>query len=103
VIRTLGVRDLRSVHDLRLELGPVSALVGEGRAGTSSILLALRALLHPLGGVLAAGDVREGSRALEIHATLSDGAALTLAGAAAGAAPARRPCRPTRHARPGRR
>jgi predicted ATP-dependent endonuclease of OLD family len=80
VIRALAVRDLRSLHDVRLELGPVSALVGEGRAGSSSLLLALRALLDPLGGVLAAGDVREGADALAISATLRDGRTAAIDG-----------------------
>ena len=41
------MRAYRSARDVELELGPVTALVGEARSGKSSLLAAVRALLDP--------------------------------------------------------
>lgn len=80
LIRHLAVRDLRSLRDFQVELGPIAALLGEGHAGTSSILLALRAVLALDAEVLDAGDVRDGAEALSIAARTRAGALLTLDG-----------------------
>jgi hypothetical protein len=80
LVAELRVRDLRSLRDLTIELGPVAALVGESLSGTSSLLMALRAVLVPGDPGLAAGDVRRGAAALHVSARLGWGGSATLAG-----------------------
>ncbi len=80
LVAELEVRDFRSLRALTLGLGPVAALVGEGQAGTSNLLGALRAVLDPGGAQLDAGDLRVGASELQVVATLVDGARLELAG-----------------------
>ena len=46
-LKTVRVRDYRSARDVELELGAVTALVGEARSGKSNLLRAVRALLDP--------------------------------------------------------
>lgn len=80
LVAELEVEDFRSLRSLTLRLGPVSALLGEGMAGTSSLLLALRAVLDPGGAQVDADQVRSGAAELRIVATLRDGTRLELAG-----------------------
>jgi hypothetical protein len=80
LVRELAVRDFRSLHDLHLGLGPIAALVGEGRAGSTSILLALRAAVDPQGAAPAPSDVREGATALHLAARTAGGELLTVHG-----------------------
>jgi predicted ATPase len=77
LLKTVRVRAFRSARDVELELGPVTALVGEARSGKSNLLWAIRTLLDP-----AAPPRREdvGGRAgaLTVEARLADGRRIGL-------------------------
>ena len=74
------VRDFRSVHDLAFEPRPVTALVGEARAGKSNVLAALRALLDPTAPRLAPEDVAAGGDGVvRVEARLQGGSEVSFA------------------------
>jgi predicted ATPase len=71
------VRAFRSARDVELELGPVTALVGEARSGKSNLLWAIRALLDPTAPPRRE-DLRGRASALTVEARLSDGRRIGL-------------------------
>jgi len=69
----LRVRGYRSAGNVRLALGPVTALVGEADSGKSNVLRAVRALLDPE-APLGPEDLRwDGEDAISVEARLEDG------------------------------
>jgi AAA domain, putative AbiEii toxin, Type IV TA system/Protein of unknown function (DUF2813) len=80
-LERVRVRGFRSVLDLAFELQPLTALVGEARAGKSNVLAALRALLDPTAPRLVPDDVAAGGDgAVRVEARLADGSTLSLDG-----------------------
>jgi predicted ATPase len=78
LLESVRIRGFRSAADVELELGPVTALVGEARSGKSNLLRAVRALLEPA-APLDEDDVRRGEEAgIAVEARLADGRRLTL-------------------------
>ena len=78
-LKTVRVRDYRSARDVELELGAVTALVGEARSGKSNLLRAVRALLDPDAPPPSREDLRGRADELSIEALLSDGRRIGLA------------------------
>ena len=73
------VRGFRSARDVGFAPGPVTALVGEARAGKSNLLRSLWALLDSGSPPLTLEDVsRGGDGAISVEATLADGGVVTL-------------------------
>ncbi len=88
----LRVRGYRSAGNVRLALGPVTALVGEADSGKSNVLRAVRALLDPE-APLGPEDLRwDGEDAISVEARLEDGRRIALTA---------RPPRPARAERAG--
>jgi predicted ATPase len=77
LLGTVRVRAFRSARDVELELGPVTALVGEARSGKSNLLWAIRALLDPTAPPRRE-DLRGRASALTVEARLSDGRRIGL-------------------------
>ena len=78
-LTSVRVRGFRSARDLELSPGPVTALVGEAKAGKSNLLRALWALLDPASPPFTEADVsRGGDGTISIEATLGDGTTATL-------------------------
>src|SRR5262245_41068768 len=77
LLRTVRVRAYRSARDVKLDLGPVTALVGEARSGKSSLLTAVRALLDPAAPP-SADDVRGRAATMTVEAKLARGRTITL-------------------------
>jgi putative ATP-dependent endonuclease of the OLD family len=77
LLGTVRVRAFRSARDVELELGPVTALVGEARSGKSNLLWAIRALLDPTAPPRRK-DLRGRASALTVEARLSDGRRIGL-------------------------
>jgi putative ATP-dependent endonuclease of the OLD family len=74
VISHLHIRGFRSAHDVELELGPLTALVGEAGSGKSNLLAAIWKLLGPGAAALGSADATfGGSGDVHIEATLSGG------------------------------
>ena len=78
-LKTVRIRDYRSARDVELELGAVTALVGEARSGKSNLLRAVRALLDPDAPPPSREDLRGRADELSIEALLSDGRRIGLA------------------------
>jgi predicted ATPase len=77
LLDSVRVRAYRSARDVELELGAVTALVGEARSGKSNLLRAIRTLLDPAAPP-APGDVRGRAGALSVEARLADGGRIEL-------------------------
>jgi len=78
LLDAVRIRGFRSAADVELELGAVTALVGEARSGKSNVLRALHALLTPH-APLGREDVRrDGTTAIAVEARLDDGRRLAL-------------------------
>jgi len=78
LLAAVRIRGFRSAADVELELGGVTALVGEARSGKSNLLRAVRALLEPQ-APLGQEDVRrDGATAIAVEARLADGRRLAL-------------------------
>ena len=78
LLDSVRIRGFRSAADVELELGPVTALVGEARSGKSNVLRALHALLAPE-APLGREDVRrDGPETIAVEARLDDGRRLAL-------------------------
>ena len=78
LLDAVRIRGFRSAADVELELGRVTALVGEARSGKSNVLRAVRALLEPQ-APLGREDVRrDGGATIAVEARLDDGRRLAL-------------------------
>ena len=78
LLDAVRIRGFRSVADVELELGRVTALVGEARSGKSNVLRAVRALLDPQ-APLERDDVRrDGGATIAVEGRLADGRRLAL-------------------------
>jgi predicted ATPase len=77
LLESVRVRAYRSARDVELELGPVTALVGEARSGKSNLLRAIRALLDP-SSPPRREDLRGRASELRIEGRLSDGRRVAL-------------------------
>jgi predicted ATPase len=78
LLAAVRIRGFRSAADVELDLGRVTALVGEARSGKSNILRAVRALLEPQ-APLGRDDVRRDADAtIAVEARLDDGRRLAL-------------------------
>lgn len=78
----IRVRGFRSLLDVTLRPGAITAPVGEARAGKSNLLAAVRALVDPAAPMLTAEDVsREGDGRIRIEGELAVGRLVTLSGA----------------------
>jgi predicted ATPase len=78
LLESVRVRAYRSARDVELELGPVTALVGEARSGKSNLLEAIRALLDPAAPEPNRADLRGRASALSVEGRLSDGRRIGL-------------------------
>ena len=81
-LRSVRVRGFRSAHDLVLEPGPLTALVGEPGSGKSNILVALWKLLAGASQPLEPADATVGGAGIvEVEAVLTDGRGVSVAAA----------------------
>ncbi|HEU4976160.1 MAG TPA: TOPRIM nucleotidyl transferase/hydrolase domain-containing protein [Baekduia sp.] len=80
LVAELHVRGFRTMRELRLDPGPICALVGAARSGKSNLLAAVHAVLDPVAAGVGAGDVRHGEHDLEVRARLADGTWVAVAG-----------------------
>lgn len=79
LLARVRIRGFRSAGDVELELGPVTALVGESRSGKSNVLRAVRALLEPGAPALGREDLRRDDvETIIVEASLADGRRLAL-------------------------
>ena len=78
LLESVRVRAYRSARDVELELGPVTALVGEARSGKSNLLEAIRALLDPAAPEPNRADLRGRASTLSVEGRLSDGSRIGL-------------------------
>ncbi|MGH3023274.1 MAG: ATP-dependent nuclease, partial [Gaiellaceae bacterium] len=78
LLGAVRIRGFRSAADVVLELGPVTALVGEARSGKSNVLRAVRALLEPQVPLVREDVRRDGAEAIVVEARLDDGRRLAL-------------------------
>ena len=78
LLESVRVRGYRSARDVELELGPVTALVGEARSGKSNLLEAIRALLDPAAPEPERADLRGRASTLSVEGRLSDGCRVRL-------------------------
>lgn len=77
-VRVLGYR---SLVDVTIRPGPVTALVGEAKAGKSNLLAAMRALLDPGAPPPAAADLSAGGEGrLHLEGVLAGGGSAVLSG-----------------------
>jgi putative ATP-dependent endonuclease of the OLD family len=80
-ITRVEVKGFRSARDVSFSPGPVCALVGEGEAGKSNLLAAIRAALDPASAPLAAADAAEGGDgAISIRISLAGGGEAAVEG-----------------------
>ena len=77
LLESVRVRAYRSARDVELDLGPVTALVGEARSGKSSLLTAVRALLDPAAPP-SPEDVRGRAATMTVEAKLAGGRKIAL-------------------------
>jgi predicted ATP-dependent endonuclease of OLD family len=81
LLASIRIRGFRSAHDVTLEPGPITALVGEAGTGKSNLLVAIWKLLAPNSPQLEPGDVAGGShRSFRIEATLGSGGKVRVEG-----------------------
>lgn len=73
-LRSVRIRGFRSAHDVSIEPGPVTALIGEPGSGKSNLLLAVWTLLSSEAEKVKPSDVTAGHPGpVRIEATLADG------------------------------
>jgi predicted ATPase len=72
LLGTVRVHAFRSARDVELQLGPVTALVGEARSGKSNLLSAIRTLLDPAAPPRRE-DLHHRASSLTVEARLTDG------------------------------
>jgi predicted ATPase len=77
LLATVRVRAFRSARDVELELGAVTALVGEARSGKSNLLSAIRTLLDPAAPPRPE-DLHRRASALTVEARLTNGRRIAL-------------------------
>ena len=82
-LTSLRIRGFRSVTDLELEPGPVTALVGEAMAGKSNVLAAVHALLEPAVSLDKADVTVFADVPLQVEATLGSGGRVAVLGTGA--------------------
>ncbi len=70
------MRGYRSLLDVSFRPGPLTALVGEARAGKSNTLSAVRALLDPAAAPIRPEDAARRDGRVSIHGRLADGTAV---------------------------
>lgn len=76
---SVRIRGFRSAHDVTLEPGPVTALVGEAGSGKSNLLVAIWKLLAARSQPLEPGDAESGGSGLvRIEARLADGQSVSV-------------------------
>jgi AAA ATPase domain len=78
-VARVEVNGFRSAREVAFSPGPLSALVGEGNAGKSNLLAAIRAVLDPGAAPLAAADMTEGGEG-QVSIRLADGRNVALQG-----------------------
>jgi AAA domain, putative AbiEii toxin, Type IV TA system len=78
LLDAVRIRGFRSAADVELELGGVTALVGEARSGKSNVLRAVRALLDPQAPLEREDVRRDGSATIAVEGRLADGRRLAL-------------------------
>ena len=79
MIASVRIRGFRSAHDVHLDPGPLSALIGQPGSGKSNLLVAIWKLLSADAPPLEPGDATVGSNGLvRVEATLARGSVLTL-------------------------
>lgn len=76
-LKSVRVRAYRSARDVELQLGPVTALVGEARSGKSNLLRAVRTLLDP-DAPPRREDLRGRASTITLEARLTDGRRIAL-------------------------
>lgn len=87
LLASVRIRGFRSAHDVLLEPGPVTALVGEAGTGKSNLLVAIWKLLAAVVSPLDSGDATVGGAGLvRIEATCLDGETIELEALPGGAA-----------------
>jgi putative ATP-dependent endonuclease of the OLD family len=80
-VARVEVSGFRSAREVAFSPGPLCALVGEGDAGKSNLLGAIRAVLDPAAAPLTAGDMTEGGEGeVSIRVCLADGSEAALEG-----------------------
>ncbi|MGZ8607297.1 MAG: ATP-dependent nuclease [Actinomycetota bacterium] len=81
MLSSIHVRGFRSLVDVTLRPGAVTALVGEARSGKSNLLAAMRALADPAAAPPTPADVSaEGDGGIRLEGVLADGRAVSLSG-----------------------
>lgn len=81
LLTQVRVRGFRSLVDVTLRPGELTALVGEARSGKSNLLAAIRALVDPGSPAPAATDLSvEGDGRMHLEGVLADGGRLRVAG-----------------------
>jgi hypothetical protein len=81
LLTEVRVRGFRSLVDVTLRPGEITALVGEARSGKSNLLAAIRALLDPAAPMPVAADLSvEGEGRIHLEASLDGGGRVSLAG-----------------------
>ena len=94
-LTSVRIRGFRTAHDVLLELGPVTALVGEAGSGKSNLLVAIFKLLAGHAPPLEPADATAGGRGtIRIEAALAHGERVTLETAASGTEGDKRAGRP---------
>jgi predicted ATPase len=73
LVASVRVRGFRSARDVEIDLGSVTALVGEARSGKSNILRAIRALLDPTAPLGSDDLARDQAESIRVEARLEDG------------------------------
>lgn len=82
LLSRVRVRGFRSLIDVTLRTGAVTALVGEAKTGKSNLLTAIRALMDPRAPQPTSSDVSvEGDGLIHLDGELADGRRASLSGA----------------------
>jgi hypothetical protein len=82
LLSRVRVRGFRSLIDVTLRAGAVTALVGEAKTGKSNLLAAIRALMDPRAPQPTSSDVCvEGAGLSHLDGELADGRRASLSGA----------------------
>lgn len=79
-VHRIEIQGFRSARHVVFSPGRLCALVGEARAGKSTLLAAIRAVLDPQSAPLSTDDVTEGETQVSVRADLATGITLILTG-----------------------
>lgn len=79
-LRHIEIRGFRSARHVEFSPRRMCALVGEARAGKSTLLAAIRAVLDPESAPLTTADITRGESLISIRAHLASGDSLSLDG-----------------------